>query len=548
MTGPAAPTPRSRDDAEEGAVGAITGLFMVVLMGTAALAVDAGLLQHQRRSLQAAVDAAALSAVRNTATAVPRVQAVMTGQNFAGAATTVTLGAYVDDPALTPAARFTPAGAPLDAVRVRATATAPLGFARVLLPQTMASISATATAAHRPAAGFTIGSGLASVDNGIANQMLSRLLGGSVNLTAAAYTGLLTSNVGMVRLLDTMATAQVGTYRQLLGSRVGVGQSLSAAAGVLAPGASQTAGTSLNLLSQAGGGKSLTVGSLVNLGIHQARPVGALVADQSYAAASLNALDLVQTAAALGGPTSAFDLPNDITIPGLATVRARLLMIQPPQPSSLGMAGTTTASTAQLRLLLSVKLLSLIGTGVIQVPVLVEAAQATGTVTSVTCAGVPLADTRMTVRATTGVARARIGTVSQADFDNPAALGTLAAAPIVTLAGLPVVTALADARLGAATADLTWVAAEIGNHTLRSVSAGGLAGSLVGSLVSSATLAPLGVAGAAINLAALRGLLAPVFSALDPIIDQILGAAGVRLGFAEIRPIGARCGVPSLVL
>lgn len=543
------------DDAEEGAVGVLTGLMMVAVCGIAALTIDAGHIQYQRRSLQAAVDAAALSAARDLNDANSIASAVLTRQNFGTAARTVTVGTYADDTTLTAPARFTLAAAAGNAVRVEAETTVPLGLMRLLIPATTARVAATATATHRPEGGFTIGSGVAALDGGIANQVLGQLLGGSVNLSAAAYTGLLTSNIRLVSLLDATAGVQAGTYQQLLGSQVGAGRLLGLAAGVLAPGASQTAGSSLMLLSQPGNsGRTFGLGTLLNLGVHQTRQVGELVADRSYADASVNALDLVRAAAALGGPTSAFDLPLGINIPGLATVSARLLMIQPPQSSGFGPVNTTRASTAQVRLLLSVRLLALVGGGVVTVPILIEAAPASGVLTAVTCDSTPSTDTSMTVRATTGVARARIGTIPAAAFDNPTAtLGTLVAAPIVATPAIPpllpaitLISATADAQVGTTSSDMSWTATEIASRSMRSIAGGNLAGSLVGSLLTSLQLTVLG--GPALNLVALRSVLMPVLSALDPVVDQILGAAGVRLGFAEIRPIGARCGVPSLVL
>src|SRR6516164_7488658 len=56
---------RTNRPARRGTVTILAALCLIVIMGFAALAVDAGLLHHERRAAQAAADAAALAAASN---------------------------------------------------------------------------------------------------------------------------------------------------------------------------------------------------------------------------------------------------------------------------------------------------------------------------------------------------------------------------------------------------------------------------------------------------------------------------------------------------
>jgi uncharacterized membrane protein len=42
--------------------------------------------------------------------------------------------------------------------------------------------------------------------------------------------------------------------------------------------------------------------------------------------------------------------------------------------------------------------------------------------------------------------------------------------------------------------------------------------------------------------------LSPLAAALDPLVDGLLEALGVKLGYMDVTATGVRCGVPALVL
>jgi uncharacterized membrane protein len=563
---------------ERGAIAPLAALLLAALFGFGALAVDLGRMHLERRALQAAVDSAALSAARAPAQAAALASGMMARQGYADAPLTVEVGRFQDDPGLPIAARFA-SGTDPDAVRVTATTRVPWALAQVLIGPGEANIGASATAAHRPLAAFTIGSGVASLDAGILNRVLSAMLGGNVALGAASYAGLAGAELSLFRFADALGTRlglAAGSYEQLLASDIAVGDLLDVAAGALAA-EEGDARLALQALSQATlAGRSLRVGELLGLSVHQARRVGSFGADRSYLDLGANLVDVATAAAALGGPDSAVALGSAIQLPGLANVGAQLRLIEPPVASGTGAAALgpvgATARTAQARLLLSVQLLQLISGGVVTLPVLVEAAPATAELTAVACQGEPGEDATVSILATTGLARARIGEVPLAAFADPSALpGTLAPAPILSVTlqvlGQPVgvtVLARATATLGAGSGTLAFDAGDIADGTLRGVSSSGLAGSLVGSLgpglmlttqVQLPLVGPLlqGAINAALApllstlLGSVTAALQPVLGALDGTVDQLLAALGMRLGFADVRVTGVRCGLAALV-
>jgi len=566
-----------RTKLRRGTVGPVAALVMTAVFGASAIVVDAGMLQYQRRALQAAVDAAALSAARAPLQAATRATEALARIDPRAQAVTVMPGVYVDDPALAPLLRFVPGGTP-NAVSVVARRQVTLGISQVLTGNREHQVTARAIAEHRPVASFTLGSGTAAFDQGVLNQVLGGLLGGSLNFTAGTYVGLWGSDLRALAFLDALDTQvglYAGSYGQLMSAPIGVGQLLSVTLQLLAPGGTEA--NALQLLSQtANAGRVLTVGDLVGLRIHEARPVGDMTADPSYLDLNFNAFEILTGAATLGGRNSAIALPVGLNLPGLAQVGVRLMVVEPPQPLgsalALGPVGSR-AATQQVRLLLNVQLLSAISGGVVNLPLLVEASPAQAELREVSCQGEPRTDTVARVRATTGLARVQIGQVTNAQFNAPAtSFGTLSAAPILNLTiellGQPIgvtVWARASASLSSATGDLTFTPADIEARTIRSVTSGGLAGSLVGSLGSSMVLtttvdlggvAPLlvGTVNALLGpvltalLSSVATALTPALAALDPAVDQILAGLGLRLGFADVRLGGVRCGVASLVL
>jgi uncharacterized membrane protein len=537
-----------------GAVAPMAALLMTSLLGFTGLAVDVGRLHLERRALQAAVDAAALSAAREPSAAQGLAGSAMTRQGYGGAQRTVVSGTYTDDPGLSVAGRFAAGGTTPNAVRVTAQTQLPMALSRVLTGQANTTVTATATAAHRPLAAFSVGAQTLGLDGGLLNQLLSALLGGSVNLDVVSYRGLANAQVGLLEFLDLLATRvglNAGNYTDLLNSSVGLGALLDVAADVLNS-SSASAATALEVLSQASAaGRSLVLGDLLSLAFNQSTPVGQYGADQSYTNLDLNALNLVQSAIQLGG-NQAVSLPVGINIPGLATVGVQVRVIQPPQGlpgNALGQVGSS-AWTSQIRVLLTVRLLELFQGGVVNVPLIVDVAPAEAELREISCQGEPGTDATATIRAHTGAVRAQIADITQAQFNDPASsFASAGPATILNVLGIVKVTAWSPpVTVGSGQADMVFTQQDVSAAAVHSVTSGGILGSLLGSLRPQIDVQVLGLGlGLGGLTSSILAVLTPVLSALDPLLDGLLSTLGVRLGQADVRVSGIRCGVTALV-
>ena len=131
-----------------------------------------------------------------------------------------TTGAYDPDPRTPPRQRFRAGAGSPNAARVRLSGPASLHFGRVILGRDSVMLSRHATAArpHRETAAFSIGSRLARLDGGLANQLLHALTGAKVQLSAADYRSLAEARISLPDALDALATEadlRVGDYARL---------------------------------------------------------------------------------------------------------------------------------------------------------------------------------------------------------------------------------------------------------------------------------------------------------------------------------------------
>lgn len=566
-----------------GAAAIMVALAFMILAGATALATDASLLQWQRRRLQAAVDAAALAAVRTPAERqAQRATEAVTANGFPSASVTTLAGTYTPDPSLAVSGRFVAGGASLNAasaVQVRAETNAPVTLMRLLGSDATVRVAARATAAHQPMGAFTIGSGLLAVDSSSSttlNQLLGGLLGTTLALNAVDYNALLGTDVNAFSFLDQLAASiglTAGNYNSLLESTVGVGTLLGAAANALSPSAAQVAASNLllTLAANVGNNRTLRLGDLLALGGHASQTIGSLGDEASYATLGVSAFELLQAAAAVGGRNQVVQLGTLLNLPGVVQTTASLTLIEPPAASgpvaadghvALGPIGVR-AHTAQLRLALDVRLLNInlgLAATEIHLPIMVEVAAADGTLSSITCGAVPQTDTVMRVAVTTGATALGLGSGSASA---PQFAGIVTVGVEIPL--LPVIQVQiegrAQANIGQGSGTAEFSAAQTTAGTPQRISATGTNGQILGNLVGSLELrAGQGTAGLLewvlnIVMSTVNGIISSILrpainNALDP-LDQILisllNALGVTVGYADVRPAAARCGVAALV-
>ncbi|WP_443216092.1 pilus assembly protein TadG-related protein [Pseudomonas sp. M47T1] len=228
---------------------------------------------------------------------------------------------------------------------------------------TTTTLRAQATAGYvgDPLAQLTIRSGLASVSSSqsaLLNAVIVGVLGGSLNLTAVQYQGLVNTNVNLLSFLNQAAISvgvTAGDYNTLLNTNVSVATLVQAAATVVQQGGSAVAVTStLGQISALGSGSTIKLGDLIQ---------AATGTSTAGLDASVQLLQLVQGIVQVAGKGKAVDISTGVNLGALANLSVKVGLIQPPQFSAIGNpnlaalnpagANRIYVSTAQARILIS---------------------------------------------------------------------------------------------------------------------------------------------------------------------------------------------------
>lgn len=533
--------PRNSLKDERGGVAVMTALFGGVFCVLAALAVDVGSVSLKARQIQGAADLSAMAAAHDLARAEAAAHATASANLSDVQTVDVVKGAYVADGRVKPKDRFLAGAADPNAARVEVTAPAPLFFGRWVLQRDSLNVRRTATAAipgGQPQAMFSIGSRLASLDGGLANALLSGLLGSNVSLTVMDYRALAGAQVNLLQFSDALATEiglTAGDYDALLKQEVTAGQALK----VLESIAGADARSALSKLTRAPVDAKLKLKDLIGVeadaqhGLRQA-----LNADVS-------ALDLIMASleTANGDRQVALDLGARA---GLADLDIMLAIGERPNKSpwlTITSKGEPIIRTAQTRIYLKATTAqSLAGLAQVKLPILIEAASSEARLSRINCVGAP----SVTVAVRPGVARARIGAIDETKLKNfKAPLISSDATILSALAGLVTITAHADLNI----ADLNWQDAtfnsvDISNQTAKSVRSRGFVNGLIVSLLQelkpNVALGPL-VVGLGDLAKAVGVLLTPLGPVLDGVVQPLLDLLGLKLGEADVRVHGVQC-------
>lgn len=569
------------------AVAPFVAAFGAVLVGAAGFALDAASYYTANRNLRAVTEAAALAAAQNPAQATARARDWLQGNGYDPAVLqSVEVGRYCPDASLTPAQRFDsslsrcPGDGRANAVRLRTGKPSRQFLTRMLGPANpIPALAATATAARIDEAGVGITSGIVTVTNTLVtsvNDLLGGLLGIKLRLTTADVEALMNGDIDAGLFFDALArrVGETGTYADLTNRTVPLSDILHAAASA-APN-STTAATLTLVAGQVGTGYMVPLTGLFGLGVWKNMPVGE--ADEKPALrAGLNAYQLFSFAVQAGN--GSIDLSDAVgaVAPG-GTVRLAGLATGPMDHPrfSFGPAGETSVGTSAIRLQLDVGLGALLGD---PLTILIDVAAARAEITAIDCPDTAeqARDTRVSVQAQTGLVNAYIGKPRSGLDAMARPMPPISAADIVPIRldvlGLSLVTV--DARavaqpvmgnsgtlrfgpggpgtVGKPSAPGTPVS--IGNGS----QVGPLLGSLVGSLTAGLDVRLLGLCLPVVcdaTLSAARTLLAStivtplatlVVTVIDPLVNNLLAALGIRLGHATVWVTGARCGVPVLV-
>ena len=564
----------------EGNIAVMSALALPACLGIVALAVDYGQLTLERRQLQTVADLAAIAVasdmahsddavlahldnnglkmVLRTPQGWKTVKGALLPEASVAASTgrvTVEKGRYAPDPARSPNERFKPSAQLADAVRVHVQQSGTLFFAGMFTTPPM--LSATGTAAVSKTAAFSIGSRLASLEGGVLNAILGKMLGAKLTFSAVDYRSLAAADIDLFRLAKGLATdlnLTTATYDDVLKAEITMPQLLSAVAryGGVAAGASGIVSELRRIVPP--GGETFTLGGFADLDQKSRLRVDA----KSGISMKVGLLDLLQSSASLANGSNLVSVQTQAALPGLGTVDLNLAVGEPSvsaPPYRIGEPGQAVR-TAQVRLSATVRidgLAELLGTK-ITLPLYVEVAHAEAKLADIQCHGGKADNATVAIDAAPGVAEVSIGAV------DPSALKNFGSKPRVTRARLVDTPALAIDGMSSTTVGgtqikrVSFTPSNIASGLTKSVSSTGLTTSATQSLIGNLDLAVevklllgLSLSPPKVLQTALAKTLGAVTPAVDTLLDSVLAAAGVRVGEADIQVTGVDCANPVLV-
>lgn len=544
----------------------MSAAFMVTAMGCAAITVDFGLFFATRTQLQTASDAAALSASMNIANASSLAAQAVRSNGFDDAAVrSVISGTYCPDLNLPPAGRFSPGvvagcavatGTLPNAVQVDVQTAPILAFGRLFTDQTSLNANAVSVATRIDTAGLTAGTGLARLGGGAVNAVLSNLLGTGIALDAVSYNGLLTASLpaaGFLKALAAELGMTTGVYGALDGRMIGLQTILSAEQTALAAsgGSSAAIAALASLRTQVPGTAMLPLNRILDIGPWRNQPV---TIDPPPAAlqATVGAADMMQAAVQLASVNGRLSAPAQFIVPHIGSVTILATVVEPLQTAyfEFGPAGTAI-HTAQLRMQILLNLapsLPVNGqSAAISLPMYLELGSGDATISNIACGAQPAADATVSVLANSGLANVYIGAVDPVSMRNFQQPVVVSPATLVD-AGVVRITGSSSLQVGRGTGSLMFNQTQISQGAIQTVSSTGLTSNVLQSLIDHLSLniavLSFGLGAGALNTQ-LLGVLQQV--PLDSLIDGLLSALGVSVGYIDVSVPGVRCGVPALV-
>lgn len=561
----------------DGNIGTLAAISLPLLIFSLALGVDYGYLTVQQRQLQAAADLAAIAAASNvgdaeksaaTFFALNNLPVAVTGKDGSTIPAVITAinskttlatarverGRYTADPDIAPEERFKPASADADAARVTLTRSSDLFVAAVFTPKSPL-LSATGSAARSKTAAFSIGTRLASLNDGILNALLGQLLGTNLSLNVMDYRALVDADISVHPFLKAVATnltLTAGTYEDVLNAGITMPQLLASMRVV--EGLSGPVRSALRLVEQATAGSKvkLPLSRILNLDPKK----GLSVATGGDWKMSINALQMISSAAALANGEHQVALDLGATVPGLAAVKVILAIGEPPVDTPmhrLGAPGSAVRS-AQTRLAVEVSvdgLAALAGLR-IKLPLYVEVAASEAKLADIRCLGGSASNANVVVDVVPGVAEVAIGKVNPSVLSHFSDEPRVEKARIVDSALLSIDALAPGEAMNLTKTRLTYTPTEIAAGTIKSVSTRDTLSSTIQTLLGKMDLEiNVKLLGLPINASLLTSALATTLGVVTPAIDQLLYnlllVAGIRIGEADIRVTGVACQRPALV-
>ena len=463
------------------------------------------------------------------------------------------LGTYVPDGKVALSKRFVAGAQPYDAVKVAVSQPGELMFAQMFAsPPTL---SATGTASAAKLAAFSVGSRLASVNDGVLNTILGALLGTTVSLKAIDYQSLVSTDINLLSYLDLLATninAKAATYDELLATDVSYPKILNTLGKT--PGLSTSLNKTITALEKGLGTTQLKVKleDILNLGSTGERAIGS----GSHLQVTATAMELVSATALAANQKKQVAANIAAAVPGLANVKLSLAIGEMPKGSASNAVGSTGSAvrTPQIRLAIETTVpgLGLLSALKLRVPLYVEVAYAEAKLSDISCLGNGVKNASVGVEAVPGVAEIALGDVDTTAFANFGSKPRVTRATLLDVLLLIKASALADVNItNMSKSKVTFQPADIAAKTVKNVSTKDSLTSTVTSLLSTADIQvqlwviTLGTPKAVTALLAqtLTGITKPV----DELLYNTLSMLGIKIGEADLRVTDVRCQQSVLV-
>lgn len=534
---------------DTGTITIFSAVFLPVALGLAAFAIDLGSMYTQRRHAQGVVDLAAMAAANDLPRATDAAIATLQANGFSAEdIVAVETGRYEADASIAHRHRFTPGATNVNAARVTLRKPAKTYFATLLTSKSF-ELSVAGMAANEDVAAFAVGSRLAAVRDGIANEVLGQLLGTQVALTVMDYEALANANVQLLSFMDQLNSElhlNAATYDDVLNAKMTVGSILSAvgAVGDSSSDPHSAAAIKALLANHALANKSVDLTRVINLG-----PVGKFKVGDANAAldAEITLLQLITGIATVADGVNQIHLDLTANIPGVAKAYAEIAIGERPRESPMVTVGgpESQAHTAQTRLKLVAEIggSGLLAGTAIRLPVYAELAPADARLARISCSQGDA--TSVDVAATPGVANVRIGEVTGgfSDFHRKPTLdpAVMIRVPTAKVYGMSEISAQNISET-----QLSFSEGDIENGVIHRADSSQLSEAIVSSLLKRLRL-QVKISGMKIGInnqldELIATALADVAKPLDSVVHDILTAAGVHLGEADVRVHGVRCG------
>ncbi len=562
-----------------GNIGISAALAMPLVITSMALAIDYGYLTVQKREMQTAVDLAAIAAAANVSGAEKAVlnhfasnglkYGVMTASGLmtvdgkvlapgdlniakVDGVATVVRGRYIPDPSVDAGQRFVKDATPTDAVQVLLEKKGDIFLASIFT--TAPDLSVVGTAASSKIAAFSVGSRLASLNEGLLNSILGQMLGTTVSLKVMDYQALIAADIDIqpfLKIIATRLSLTTASYEDVLKAELTMPQLLSSMRLVQGLSGTVTAALRSIELATANDKRTFTLAQILNLDPKKSLQIDA----GSNWAMRVSALQIVSAAAAIANGKNQIALNAVAGLPGIASAKVKLAIGEPPVETPSHRLGTPGAAvrTAQTRLAVEVNVDGLAALAGIRIrlPIYVELAYAEAKLADIRCYGGTPENASVTVDAVPGVAEIAIGDVDPAVLSNFSSDARVQRAKLVD-ALVVKIDALAHVEAQNLKATrLSFSPSEVAARSIKTVSTKDILTSTTQTLLNNLDLNIqvlfLTLGSPTIVQQALAQTLGAVTKPVDDLLYNLLLLVGVRVGEADVRVTGVKCQSPVLV-